>query len=59
MKKITSDWRHIDEEDMKKVLSGSADKCVVKWFNYHLGKEGHNCKLCKNRLKQLKEQKPE
>ncbi len=57
MKDITSDWRHIDKKDMKDVLSGSADESTKKWFNYHLGEDGHNCKLCKDRLNKLK--KPE
>ena len=57
MKNIIDDWRHIDEEDVKKVLSGSADENLKRWFDYHLGEDGHNCKLCQDRLNKLK--KPE
>ena len=57
MNDINQGWIHLDKKDMRDILEGKADKSTKRWFNYHLSKEGHNCKLCQERLEEIK--KPE
>ncbi len=47
-------WRHLSKKEIERILSGDADCLLTTWSKYHLGKEGHNCKRCKERLKHKK-----
>ncbi|MGM0438857.1 MAG: hypothetical protein ACQEP3_00260 [Patescibacteria group bacterium] len=57
MTNILNEWRHISKGDMRRIIDGNARNWEIRWFNYHLSESGHNCVLCKKRLKEIK--KPE
>ncbi|MFW5786932.1 MAG: hypothetical protein ACOCV3_01565 [Halanaerobiales bacterium] len=50
---IKEDWRHIKKKDIEAILQGDSEEWLKDWFNYHLKENGHNCRKCKNRVREV------
>lgn len=47
------DWRCLNERQIEDIINGEAESWLKEWFNYHISKEGHDCKVCQNKYEEL------